>query len=258
MKILRQFIVFNQSLSRLFDSMLPKKVRKDGNKHFLQELLPKALQQGNVIYDVGGGSQPSITSSEKKRFNIYLTGVDISSDELSAAPEGVYDNTISADICTFEGAGDGDIVICQALLEHVPDTSGAIKSMASILKPGGRLFVFVPSRNAVFARINLLLPENIKQKVLFTLFPKKATGHDGFKAYYDHCTPKQIEVLAKQNNLTIEEKHLFWASSYFTIFTPIFIIWRIWQLISFIVIRDNSAETFSYILTKNIDVKIQK
>lgn len=200
MNVFRLFVALNQNLSRRFDSIFSDKIREDGNQYFLQKLLPKALQRNNVVYDAGGGFQPCITAVKKAVLNIELVGVDISGSELDAAPPRTYDRTITADICNFEGEEDADIVVCQALLEHVPNTPGAIKSMASILKPDGRIFIFVPSRNAVFARLNLISPEAIKLKLLHTFFPKK-TGHAGFKAYYDHCTPSQIENLAVTNNL---------------------------------------------------------
>jgi SAM-dependent methyltransferase len=68
--------------------------------------------------------------------------------------------------------------VCQALLEHVSDVNGAFESIASILRPGGQAVIFVRSRNAVFARINLVLPEKFKRWILFQVFPQ-AIGDGG-------------------------------------------------------------------------------
>jgi hypothetical protein len=84
--------------------------------------------------------------------------------------------------------------------------------------------------------------------LLFTLFPHKA--HAGFRAYYDHCTPRQIEALAHENGLVIEDRRLYWTSSYFQIFTPAFVLWRISQLFAYAALRDNAAEMFSYVFRK--------
>ncbi len=61
----------------------------------------------------------------------------------------------------------------------------------------------MPSRNAVFARLNMLLNEDLKKSLLWFFFPQ-AKGQQGFRAYYSHCTPSQIEELAKQNGLEVE------------------------------------------------------
>lgn len=250
MGIARQFINLNIALSLLIDKALPARLREDGNKFFLREMLPKALKEGATVYDLGGGSQPCISLEDKDQRCLTLVGLDISAQELLAAPEGVYDRTVAADLCTFIGNEDADIVVCQALLEHVPDTSEAMRAIASIVKPGGRAYLFVPSGNAVFARLNILLPESLKRRALFALFPHKALGHDGFNAYYDQCTPSKIEFLAYQNSMEVEECQLFWTSSYFRILTPVFIIWRLWQVLSYPMLGKDSAETFAYVLRK--------
>ena len=107
-----------------------------------------------------------------------MVGLDIDGKELSAAPDGLYDRTAAADITKYRGQGDADLVICQALLEHVHDTGRALEAIASILKPGGRALIFVPSRNAVYARLNLLLPENLKRRILFAFFRTCAATTD--------------------------------------------------------------------------------
>ena len=37
--------------------------------------------------------------------------------------------------------------------------------------------------------------------------PDKAHGHDGFPAYYDRCTPREIEALARDNGLMGPDQH---------------------------------------------------
>lgn len=247
-RIARTAIDANVKLSRALDSILPARVREDGNKTFTSEFLPRAVKIGSTVYDLGGGSRPFVTLEDKKRLGLTVVGLDVDAEELAAAPPGIYDYKIVADLCTFEGSGDADVVICQATLEHVPDTAGAMRALATTVKPGGRIFIFAPCRNALFARLNLALPQRIKKCALYALFPKKAQGHDGFKAYYDRCTPREIEVLAAANGLEIEECRLFWISSYFTVFTPAFLAWRAWQGMSYLVIGENAAETFVYVL----------
>jgi len=48
------------------------------------------------------------------------------------------------------------------LLKHVSDVQAALVNIATILKPGGRVLIFIPSRNAIFDRLNHT--EMIRQK----------------------------------------------------------------------------------------------
>ncbi len=72
-------------------------------------------------------------------------------------------------------------MICQALLEHVPSTERAFRAIGSLLKPGGLALIFAPSRNAVFARLNLLLPQRLKRAILFAVFPE-SRYRDGYSS----------------------------------------------------------------------------
>lgn len=249
--MLRKFLDMNRKLSAAFDCLLPAQLRLDGNGTFLRDILPQAVRSGDLVYDLGGGSRPWLSPERKAALQAHVVGLDIDAAELAAAPLGSYDQTIADNLCTFVGEGDADVVICQATLEHVPDTAGAIRAIASTLKPGGRAFIFAPCRNAIFARLNLILPEGFKQWLLGTLFPSKAEGHDGFKAYYDRCTPSQIAALAKENGLEVELRRLFWISSYFTIFTPAFITWRLVQFLLWIILRADAAESFVFVLRRS-------
>lgn len=250
--LIRSFVDLNIRVSRALDQLLPASLREDGNRTFLKDYAPDAIRRGATLYDVGGGSQPFVTLAAKEEHGMRVVGLDISAEEMALAPPGVYDRAIAADLCTFVGDADADVVMCQATLEHVPDGPGAIRAIASILKPGGRAFIFAPSRNALFARLNLLLPQNLKERLLFTLFPAKATGHDGFPAFYYHCTPKQIEALARSNGLVVERHALFWVSSYFTVFVPAYLAWRMFQGVSYLFSGRNAAETFIYVLRKPV------
>lgn len=244
------FVRLNVKISRAIDSLLPQTLRRDGNQAFLENYAPMALEYGATVYDVGGGSQPFVSQETKQRFNLTVVGLDINAEELAKAPDGIYDRTITADLCTFVGASDADIVICQATLEHVPDVRGAMRAIASILAPNGRAFLFAPSRNALFARLNLLLSQELKTRILFSTFPSMATGHSGFPAFYDNCTPRDIERLARESGLEVDDRAFFWVSAYFMAFVPAYIFWRLAQSVSYIIRGNNAAETFIYVLKK--------
>jgi 2-polyprenyl-6-hydroxyphenyl methylase/3-demethylubiquinone-9 3-methyltransferase len=248
--VFRAFISVNQKLSASLDYLLPQKIRKDGNISFLTEILPNHLRKHEVIYDLGSGSRPCVTIEQKKSLKLHVTGLDIDETELLLAPRGIYDRIIVADLCNFVGDSEADVVVCQATLEHVKDLAGALRALASCAKNGGRVLIFVPCRNAAFARFNLALPQSVKKKLLYYIFPLKAIGHDGFAAYYDRCTPTQVAEIANQYGLRVEEERTFWKSSYFYVFVPAYLIWRSYQAILYLIIGKDAAETFALVLRK--------
>ena len=248
-RLLRRVIEWQTELSRSFDRLLPEDLRIDGNRDFLNRLVPEHLRSGDVVFDVGGGKNPVIGRERKTELRLQVIGLDIDASQLAAAPEGLYDRVVSADINRYRGIADADLVICQALLEHVPDTRCTLEAIASILKPGGRALIFVPSRNAAYARLNLILPEGLKRKILFGIFPAMKRDH-GFPAYYDGCTPAILGENARACGLVTERRCIYFHSSYFTFCFPLHAVWRIWLLLFRFLAGAEAAETFAVVFRK--------
>jgi 2-polyprenyl-6-hydroxyphenyl methylase/3-demethylubiquinone-9 3-methyltransferase len=251
--VFRKFLRWNRRASCWFDRvMMPTYFQVHGQTAFQNEVAaPYVIKKDLVIYDVGGGSRPYITLNHKNKYDQTLVGLDIDAAELDAAPQGLYDEKIAVDLTQYQGKANADVIICQAALEHVHDNAKSFAAMTSILKPGGYLCIFTPSRHAIFARLNMMLPQELKKKILFKLFPHKAKGHDGFKAYYDQCTPDDFQKLAAQNGFEVVEIRAFYKSTYFEICFPIYVIWRLWQLLFKAIAGDNAAETFTMVLKKS-------
>ncbi len=251
MRLLRFIIDSNVRLSKCFDRrFLPASFLKDGNKDFIFNMAPSYLSQGMKLYDVGGGKQPFVGVEKKASLGLTVVGIDISQSELDRAPVGAYDQAVCADIANIQGRADGDLVICQAVLEHVEDTEGAMRSIATLLKPGGKALIFVPSRNAVFARLNILLPENIKRKILYSVYPT-ARAAQGFPSFYNKCTPDDFIAMAKQNGMSESESRYYFISSYFSFLFPLYFLWRVWIVLFKAVAGHQAAETFSMVLVKD-------
>ncbi len=247
--MLQQIIRSQIWLSTRFDSLLPARFTTDGNQEFFR-IVPTALQPGCTVWDIGGGKHPLVDPSVKRERQLRVVGLDISAQELDAAPAGAYDETVVADISQFRGRGDADVVVCQALLEHVRDTARAFAGISSILKPGGSAILFTPSRNAAYARLNLLLPQALKRRLLFAIF-REARGQQGFPAYYDRCTPQQFRELAAAAGLQVKEQRLYYQSGYFTFAFPLHFLWRLWMLLFAGLAPQSAAETFTLALVKN-------
>lgn len=246
---LGRFVAQQQRWCAKFDRRLPLKFKTDGNADFLRSIVPTYVKPGSLVYDIGGGKTPCLDASTKAKLALTVVGLDISETELRTAPPGSYDRTVTADIQSYRGCGDTDLVICQALLEHIPNTAAAFESMATILKPGGLVLLFVPSRNAAYARLNLLLPEAAKRALLFTLFPA-ARRQQGFPCFYDRCTPTQFKEMAFRCGLEVVEERFYYMSDYFSCFFPAFLAWRLWLLAGYPLLGEHIAETFCLVLKR--------
>ena len=242
-RVLPHLIASQVALSRAFDRLLPQSFRVDGSKDFKQRIVPNHLRSGFVVYDVGGGGRPCVDIETKRRLDLKLVGLDIDEEEFAKAPVGLYDRTIVIDVAAYSEDSVADLVVCKSTLEHVGDTEAALAAMARLLKPSGTLLVFAPSRNALYARLNLLLPERLKRRLLSTFLPNQA-DHLGFPARYNHCTPRDFRRFASGQGLEIKELRPYYISSYFSVVFPLYVAWRVWILARWLVVREHAAETF--------------
>jgi ubiquinone/menaquinone biosynthesis C-methylase UbiE len=245
----RQLIASQVALSRAFDRLLPRSFRIDGSKDFKQRIVPSYLRPGLVVYDIGGGARPCVDLETKRRLGLKVTGVDIDGEQLAKAPRGLYDRAIATDITTYQEQNVADLVVCKSTLEHVRNTEAALATMARLLSPGGTLLVFVPSRNALYARLNVLLPQHVKMRLLSAFMPDRA-DHLGFPAMYDHCTPRDFCRFATSYGLQIKELRPYYISSYFSVVFPVYVLWRAWILAYRAVAREHAAESFVLIARK--------
>lgn len=204
-----------------------------------------------MVYEIGGGKSPFITKELKQRLGLTVIGLDIDENELMSAPEGIYDKIIIADITQYRGNEDADFAICLSVLEleHVRDIEAALRGIGSCLKPGGYAFIFIPSRNALYARINLILPERLKKAILFSLFPHTQKTQ-GFPAYYDRCTPRSIKRIAQTLMFEVVEEKYYYISGYFSFLFPLYFLWRLYLFGFYLMAKEQASETFGVILKK--------
>jgi SAM-dependent methyltransferase len=245
----RRLIASQVALSRAFDRLLPQSFRIDGSKDFKQRVVPSYLRPGLSVYDIGGGARPCVDLETKRRLGLRVTGVDIEGEQLEKASRGLYDRTIVTDITTYSEQNAADLVVCKSTLEHVRSTEAAVATMARLLNPGGTLLLFVPSRNALYARLNVLLPQRVKMRLLEAFMPDRA-DHLGFPAMYDHCTPRDFCRFAVSNGLQIKELRPYYISSYFSVVFPVYVLWRAWIVAYRAVAREHAAESFVLIARK--------
>lgn len=246
---IQKVISLNKRVSNWFDGFIADDFHVYGTEIFDTEIMPKYLESGKTVFDIGGGKHPNIDANTKSGKNLRIIGMDIDAAELKQAPDGFYDDIQVIDITKESGSQKADIILCRALMEHVKDTKAAIENMSGMLNDGGHIMMFLPCRNAVFSRLNLILPESWKLKLLNLAYPEKM-HRIGFKAYYNRATPEKFKKMANDLGLEVAECRIFWASRYLEICFPAHIIWRFYQMIARGFGADNLCETFIMVLKK--------
>jgi len=214
----------NERLAATLEKLLPAHLRLDGCHTFTSSIVPRLLSRGALVYDVGGGRTPTIDPAVKRCVgSLTVVGIDECLDELRAAPAGSYDRVVRANICSFRGPGDGDVVVCRSVLEHIDSPEKAIAGIASLLKPGGRAALFVPSRHAWYAKLNRLLPHDLKLRWIALLFPEKKSL-SLFPASYCSCSTRELGEAAVRAGLRVLETRSFYQSSYFRVLFPLYCV----------------------------------
>lgn len=249
-KAFRAFVDVNRTLARLQTRVVNRWTRRtDGRVDFCQRLLPALVRPGIRVLDVGSGKQPLLDPATRHRLRLHVVGLDVSASELARAPAGSYDEVVVGDVTCARLPQEFDLILSRAVLEHVDDTAAAIDNLAAALVPGGQMAHFVPCRNAPFAQINRLLGNRRARQVLYTIYPdKRAT--QGFPAYYDHCTPRQLSRLCVRSGLEVDRVIPYYHSEYFAFFAPAHALELLRQLCFLAVGWGEYAETFSLIAGK--------
>jgi SAM-dependent methyltransferase len=247
--MIRKTINLNSLLSARFDACLPELYQTDGNRDFCDRFSVGFLKPGLRLVDVGGGKNPYVDPDKKEKLDLHVTGFDIDREELDRAPKHAYDEVVCADITSYRGKHDADLLVCQAVLEHVRDVEQAFAAFSSMLRPHGLALIWVPSRYAAFARLNMMLPEKLKRQILFFIFPHMKEDQ-GFTPYYDRCTPRDFARLARKHGFTVESQRLYYSNKYFYFFLPLHVVWRVWLMAFRAIDSTQAAETFSMALRK--------
>lgn len=246
---LRRFFSWQVRLSKALDARFFQKFCKDGNTEFTA-LVREMLEDGSSVADIGGGKTPMFSPGEVADRRLAVTGVDIDAGELASAPPGSYARVVVGPIENVKGEPCNDFVVAQSVMEHVQDGRLAVFGLASFARPGALVTTFCPCRRAWFARLNLLLPEGLKRSLLFSVFPEKRE-RQGFPAHYSGCTPAEMVANMRDAGVDCVEVRLFFVSSYFMFFVPLYLFWRLATLPFMTLWPNRYCETFIFIGRKS-------
>ena len=113
-------------------------MKKEKSDSFVRKGIERIVEE-KLILDVGGGKR---FGKWLKQYEPLFEGCDYRTFD--------FDETTGADVVGDIHAiplkdGSVDAIICSSVLEHVRDPLRAMTELTRILKPGGKMFFYVPS-----------------------------------------------------------------------------------------------------------------
>jgi ubiquinone/menaquinone biosynthesis C-methylase UbiE len=193
------------------------------------ETLIRALPDGAVVLDLGGGRSCIYADAVDPPGRVRLVAVDISADELALNTD--VAETCTADVATSLPMPDAsvDLILSRALLEHVDGVPAAIQHMARVLRPGGVALHLIPCRYSLFGTAARLLPF----EPLLRLTHKAIPGTSGvieFPVHYDHCYPQALEQVFSAAGFSSVQSQVTWAcGGYFFPVYPLFLVYALYE-----------------------------
>lgn len=142
---------FDQLASRWWDADGDSRPLHDLNPVRLGYIADRVRLTGAAALDVGCGG--GILSEALARSGANVIAIDLASAVLEVARMHLHESGLAVDYRAIaveklatEMPGHFDVVTCMELLEHVPDPASVIAACATLLKPGGKLFLSTLNR----------------------------------------------------------------------------------------------------------------
>lgn len=148
---------FGALANRWWDADGPQKALHALNPVRLDYVRERTRLDDARILDVGCGG--GLLSEALAQRNARVTAIDLAEDLVNVAKLHGLESGVQVDYrvqsveaLAAEQPGSFDAVTCMEMLEHVPDPAAILKACATLLKPGGSLFVSTLNRTpAAFA-----------------------------------------------------------------------------------------------------------
>lgn len=219
-----RFIQGNRRISGLVGQALP---HTRTNLHLVYEQTVAHYMNAQLeqrIVDVGAGKYCHFAKLKNCGNNSIIIGIDVSAEEMESNQD--VDEKIVADVTHRIPLPDGgiDLVVSRSTLEHIRRVEPFVGEVSRVLKPDGYTIHVFPSKHAPFSILNQLLPRRLSSILLSILVPG-SKGILGFPAYYDLCTPAQMENLLCRHGFEIIETRVgYYQSAYFSFFLPFYLL----------------------------------
>ena len=197
----------NPAETAKFDRLAARWWDPDGESRPLHDLNPvrfayiaeRAVLKSARVLDVGCGG--GLLSEALARAGASVTAIDLAPAVLDVARLHLHESglvvdyrEISVESLAAEMPGMFDVITCMEMLEHVPDPRSAIRACATLLKPGGKLFLSTLNRTPLAFGAAIVGAEHVLR-----LLPR-GTHH-----YAQFLKPSEIAADLRASGLDLDD-----------------------------------------------------
>lgn len=190
---------FGALAHRWWDPQGPQKALHALNPARLGYVAGRVPLAGAQVLDVGCGG--GLLSEALAAEGAAVTGIDLAPELIKVARLHRLESGIeldyrlqSVEALALERPASFDVVTCMEMLEHVPDPGAIIEACATLLKPGGRLFVSTLNRTPAAFALAIVGAEYVAR-----LLPK------GTHQYRDFIKPSELGAWMRAAGLQLED-----------------------------------------------------
>jgi 2-polyprenyl-6-hydroxyphenyl methylase / 3-demethylubiquinone-9 3-methyltransferase len=190
---------FNALANRWWDPEGPQKPLHALNPARLGYVRGRVPLRGARVLDVGCGA--GLLSEALAREGADVTAIDLAPDLIKVAKLHRLESGVEVDYrlvpvetLAEETPASFDAITCMEMLEHVPDPGAVIAACATLLKPGGRLFLSTLNRTPAAFALAIVGAEYIAR-----MLPK------GTHQYRDFIKPSELAAWLRAAQLELED-----------------------------------------------------
>ena len=190
---------FGALANRWWDPEGPQKALHALNPVRLQYVKQRVTLRDATVLDVGCGG--GLLSEALAKEGANVTALDLAPELIKVAKLHRLESGVAVDYrlqsveaLVAEQPGSFDAITCMEMLEHVPDPSAIIAACASLLKPGGQLFLSTLNRTPAAFALAIVGAEYVAR-----LLPK-GTHH-----YQDFIKPAELAAWLRDAGLQLQD-----------------------------------------------------
>lgn len=190
---------FGALAHRWWDPNGPQKALHALNPARLGYVAERVILRDAAVLDVGCGG--GLLSEALAKEGARVTAIDLAPDLVKIAKLHGLESGVkveyreqSVEALAVAQPGEFDAITCMEMLEHVPDPAAIIAACATLLKPGGRLFVSTLNRTPAAFALAIVGAEYVAR-----LLPK------GTHQYRDFIKPSELSAWLRAAGLELED-----------------------------------------------------
>ena len=190
---------FGALANRWWDPEGPQKALHALNPVRLEYVKQRVNLRDAAVLDVGCGA--GLLSEALAKEGAKVVAMDLAPELIKVAKLHRLESGISVDYrlqsvesLALEAPASFDAITCMEMLEHVPDPSAVIAACATLLKPGGQLFLSTLNRTPAAFALAIVGAEYVAR-----LLPK-GTHH-----YQDFIKPAELAAWLRDAGLQLED-----------------------------------------------------